>query len=142
MIADYPRVHVIPDSFKDLTARRTHEVVNMAGKDRPNQASGGRADAEKGPTGAGAEAAEGIHDVGMDGDHRRSGLEHRTTGRSFREGAERSGSEPLRESTWVHESGYGGKNGKPRTSSDQRERGEQESSAAPLPESALPDKVP
>ena len=114
----------------------------MAGKDKPSAGSGADADAHMGPTGAGAEATEGIHDVGMVGGHKRSGLGHRVTGQSFREGAERSGSEPIRESTWVHESGYGGKSGQARTSSEQRERAEQGVSATPLPETGLPDKVP
>lgn len=81
--------------------------------------------AHRGPIGVGSDAAEGIHDVDMVGGHIRTGLEHRTTGRSVRTGAERVGSEPLRERSWVHESGYGGKGGAPRTSSEDREADEQ-----------------
>jgi len=98
----------------------------MPGKDKPNDASKETADRARGPIGVGAEATEGIHDVDMVGGHERTGLGHRTTGRSVREGADRSGSEPLRERTWVHDSGYGGKGGKPRTSSEQREPAEKD----------------
>lgn len=76
----------------------------------------------------GSEAAEGINDIGTHGEGERSSLDDRQTGHSFREGAERSGSEPLTDRTWLHESGYGGRGGEPRTSSDQREESEQESS--------------
>lgn len=98
----------------------------MPGKHTPNEASKDTADAARGPIGVGAEATEGIHDVDMVRGHERTGLGHRITGRSFREGADRSGSEPLRERTWVHDSGYGGKGGKPRTSSEQREPAEKD----------------
>lgn len=80
------------------------------------------------PTGAGSEAAEGIHNMGPHPAGKRSGLDSRETGVSFRAGAERSGSEPLLGRTWLHVSGYGGCAGEPRTSSDQRENAEQESS--------------
>lgn len=86
--------------------------------------------ADQTPTGMGSEAAEGIHDLGalIQGD--RSGLDDREVGRSFRAGAERSGSEPLLGRTSVHESGYGGKGGEPRTSSDERESSERISAVA------------
>lgn len=79
---------------------------------------------DKTPTGLGSEAAEGIHGMSADIPGERSGLDDRETGRSFRAGAARSGSEPLLGRTWVHESGYGGKGGEPRTSSDERESSE------------------
>ncbi len=82
------------------------------------------------PTGAGSEAAEGIHDIGSRPDGDLSGLDSRVTGRSVRDGIDRSGSEPLNGREWIHESGYGGKGGKPRISSDQREDSERE---GPLP---------
>ena len=82
------------------------------------------------PTGAGSEAAEGIHGTGIRSGDDRSGLDSRDAGRSFREGADRSGSEPLVERDWVHESGYGGKGGASRTSSDQRETAERPSGAS------------
>lgn len=95
--------------------------------DSSDKESDNKVRAPRGPIGAGAEAAEGIHAVDMVGAHQRSALEHRTTGRSDEEGADRPGSEPLR-GTGIHESGYGGKAGKPRTSSDGREPSEQEAS--------------
>ena len=78
--------------------------------------------------GMGADAAEEINDMGTHIEGERSGLDDRHTGHSFREGAERAGSEPLTGRTWLHESGYGGRGGEPRTSSDHREESEQESS--------------
>lgn len=114
----------------------------MPGTDSTNTASENSADTPRGPIGVGAEAAEGIHDVDMVGGHERSGLGHRTTGRSFREGAERSGSEPLRERSWNHESGYGGKGGEPRTSSEQRELAEQDVSVTPVAETRPSENNP
>jgi hypothetical protein len=70
-----------------------------------------------GRTGAGSEAAEGIH-----------GAQEQSTrdpsDRSSLEGAssvEREGSEPLRERSEEHESGYGGRASEPKDSSDMRE---------------------
>ncbi len=83
-----------------------------------------RVPAKATPTGAGSEAAEGIHGMGTHTASERSGLDDRETGRSFRAGAERSGSEPLLGRTSLHVSGYGGRGGEPRTSSDQREGAE------------------
>lgn len=80
------------------------------------------------PTGMGSESAEGINDMGTHVEGERSSLDDRKTGHSFRAGAERAGSEPLGTGGWVHESGYGGRGGEPRTSSEQREESEQESS--------------
>ncbi len=80
------------------------------------------------PTGMGSEAAEWINDMGKHVQGERSGLDDRRRGRLFREGAERSGSEPLLGHTWLHESGYSGRDGEPRTSSDQREDSERGSS--------------
>lgn len=87
--------------------------------------------ADKSPTGMGAEAAEGINDMDTHVRGERSGLDSRVTGRSFRAGADRSGSEPLANRGWVHESGYGGKGGEPRISSDQREDSERGTSQSP-----------
>ena len=56
-------------------------------------------------TGAGAEAAQGIH-------------AHGEPGRG--EGAGLSGSEPLRHRETEHKSGYGGEGAKPKTSSEDR----------------------
>lgn len=82
------------------------------------------ATADRTPTGIGGEAAEGIHGMDAHIQGERSGLGDRESGRSLRAGAERSGSEPLLGRTRVHESGYGGKGGEPRTSSDERESSE------------------
>ena len=83
----------------------------------------------RGPIGVGSEAAEGIHDVDMKSAHKRTGLEHRTPGAHV-------GSEPLKEGDWAHESGYGGKGGGTRTSSETRDSGEQP--AVPAPPSVPP----
>ena len=68
--------------------------------------------------------------------------ERRETGRSFRVGADRAGSEPLVERDWVHESGYGGKGGAPRTSSDQRETAQRASGASSADASEAIDERP
>ncbi len=88
------------------------------------------ADRQRGPIGAGAEATEGIHTVDMPGAHKRTGLEHRTPGTL-------AGTEPLRERTWVHESGYGGTGGKPKTSSDTRASAEHATPTTPPEEPPL-----
>lgn len=86
-------------------------------------------DSKKQPKGttsthAGAEAAEGMKAVSG----QRGGEATRSTEGEVREPAkpaadkmQHPGSEPLEERTMEHESGYGGKAGKPRVSSDQRE---------------------
>ena len=78
------------------------------------------ADREKGSTGAGAEAAEGIHSTKGKRPEEPSAVEdaHGEPGRG--EGAGLSGSEPLRHRETEHKSGYGGEKDKPKTSSDQR----------------------
>lgn len=91
------------------------------------------------PTGMGGEAAEGINGMGTHVQGERSSLDDRKTGHSFREGAERAGSEPLGTGGWVHESGYGGRGGEPRTSSEQREESEQEGSEQESSGQMLPD---
>jgi hypothetical protein len=94
------------------------------------------------PTGAGSEAAEGIHGSGIELMGERSALDSRDTGRSFRAGADRAGSEPLVDRDWVHESGYGGKGGAPRTSSDQREPEERASGVSLVDASEAIDAHP
>ena len=78
-------------------------------------------------TGAGAEAAEGIHSA--DGDRHpsdQSAVESTETGRGTSQDAGgsadvgRSGSEPLIDREREHRSGYGGAGGKPVESSDKR----------------------
>jgi hypothetical protein len=71
-----------------------------------------------GATGAGAEAAEGIHGAGSDRDPSdRSSVDESATGADD----DRSGSEPLVDRQTEHRSGYGGAGGNPVRSSDQRE---------------------
>ena len=98
----------------------------MPNEKETNHPVGHAAEEERGPIGVGSEATEGIHNVDMKGAHKRTGLEHRPPGTP-------PGSEPMRERAWVHESGYGGKSGKPRTSSDAREAAEKNSAPIPLP---------
>ncbi len=72
--------------------------------------------------GAGSEAAESIHGVGMTNDPGAdTALEGRSTGVGERDGAMRAGSEPLLDRAVEHTSGYGGEGGVPRTSSNERE---------------------
>jgi hypothetical protein len=74
------------------------------------------------PLGGGSEAAEGIHGLGSTaGPDANTALEGRSTGVSVRDGAQRSGSEPLLERSVEHRPGYGGEGGAPRTSADERE---------------------
>jgi hypothetical protein len=75
---------------------------------------------EHGKTGAGAEAAEGLHSADGRDETDKSGVEqkHGEPGRG--EGAGLSGSEPLRHRDAEHKSGYGGEKAGPKTSSDQR----------------------
>lgn len=72
--------------------------------------------------GAGSEAAEGIHGVGITpAPGADTALEARSTGVSARDGATRAGSEPLLDRAVEHTPGYGGEGGVPRTSADERE---------------------
>jgi hypothetical protein len=105
---------------------------NLPSRERSNDGTSEIANtpigAEMTPTGMGSEAAEGTHGMGIHAQGQRSSLDDRETGPSFRAGAERSGSEPLSGHTWLHESGYGGRGGSPRTSSDYREDSERRGS--------------
>ena len=82
----------------------------------------GMTSSDRASTGAGAEAAEGMHSSKGGGrpEENKSGVEqaHGEPGRG--EGAGLSGSEPLRHRETEHKSGYGGEKGEPKTSSDQR----------------------
>ena len=74
-------------------------------------------------TGTGSEASEGMHNARQGGARDESdatGLSGEETGRSGRDGGERTGSEPLPEGD-QHRSGYGGAGGRPVNSSDTRE---------------------
>ena len=82
-------------------------------------------------THAGAEAAEGINAVSG----QRGGEATRSTEGAVRPPAkpaadkmQHPGSEPLEERSMEHESGYGGKGGEPRVSSDQRESTDEDGS--------------
>lgn len=71
-------------------------------------------------TGAGAEAAEGLHGAGDTGT--KAGKPEIGRNAQDQDSAASSGSEPLRGRTTEHKGGYGGEGGAPRTSSDQREQ--------------------
>jgi hypothetical protein len=84
----------------------------------PDPGDPSRRDQSSGSTGAGSEAAEGIHGASTDRDPGdRSSVEDQTTGADD----DRSGSEPLADRDQEHRSGYGGAGGKPVRSSDHRE---------------------
>jgi hypothetical protein len=93
------------------------------------EGEGGHGDAEgERRSGAGTEAARGMHEFGSGqtlGERSRSSPSEASTSASESERSaddiERAGSEPLRGHDVEHESGYGGRGGEPRTSSDQRE---------------------
>jgi hypothetical protein len=95
---------------------------------RPDTGSPSERNQSGGSTGAGAEAAEGIHsaDGGRDPSHK-SAVESQPTGRGGSKVADGSadvapsGSEPLVDRENEHRSGYGGAGGKPVKSSDHRE---------------------
>jgi hypothetical protein len=95
----------------------------------PDAGNVARRNDSSGATGAGAEAAEGIHSADGERDPgERSALESQPTGRAdARPGREsggseeRTGSEPLVARETEHRSGYGGSAGHPVSSSDQRE---------------------
>ncbi len=71
-------------------------------------------------TGAGAEAAEGMHASDGRSQHDKSAVTNKATGRAGSGEEERTGSEPM-DRTKEHKGSYGGEGGTPRTSSDQRE---------------------
>lgn len=75
---------------------------------------------DHGSTGAGAEAAEGMHSAKGRSPSERSGVEHAHGEPGRGEGAGLPGSEPLRHRETEHTSGYGGEGAEPKTSSDQR----------------------
>jgi hypothetical protein len=78
---------------------------------RGSTASGGsRAhDASRSQTGAGGEAAEGLHSTGGREQRARSGMEE------VQSSGDDPGSEPIRGRTHEHKGGYGGEKGEPRT---------------------------
>jgi hypothetical protein len=95
---------------------------------RPDTGSPKERNQSRGATGAGAEAAEGIHSADGDRDpSEQSAIESQPTGRGSSQAAggspdvAPSGSEPLVDRETEHRSGYGGAGGKPVESSDKRE---------------------
>ena len=80
----------------------------------------GRTSASSTSTGAGAEAAEGMHATDSRSPHDKSAVTSRATGREGSGESERTASEPL-DRTKEPKGSYGGEGGSPRTSSDQRE---------------------
>lgn len=72
-------------------------------------------------TGAGSEAAEGMHAVGGRDPNEKSAVEKSTDRQGDGDEGGRPGSEPLEGRTSEHRGGYGGEGGEPRVSSDQRE---------------------
>lgn len=98
-----------------MSARPPKKAPNSAGEARDSKPLGHA-------LGAGSEAAEGIHGVGITPDPGAdTALEARRTGAGIRDGAHRVGSEPLLDRAVEHRSGYGGEGGAPRTSADERE---------------------
>jgi hypothetical protein len=80
----------------------------------------GRTAAGTASTGAGAEAAEGMHATKGRSPSDKSAVTNKATGRAGSGESERTASEPL-DRTKEHKGSYGGEGGEPRTSSDQRE---------------------
>ena len=81
--------------------------------------------------GAGAEAAEGMKAVSgqRGGEPTRSNSDGvNAPSKSSADKINHPGSEPLEQRTTEHESGYGGKGGEPRVSSDERESTEKDGS--------------
>ena len=90
------------------------------GDERQNARSASGQGSSGKPTGAGAEAAEGTHGAMQDPRRRTTRAWTPRPTRKPKKNARR-GSEPLTGREQEHVSGYGGKGGEPRTSSDQRE---------------------
>lgn len=93
------------------------EELQPSGGEKPRTHRG------TGNTGIGAEGAAGLHGAKTDRIAEPNALEDIDTGRSRpdEETVERSGSEPLEERTTEHQSGYGGRGGEPKSSSDERQ---------------------
>lgn len=121
---------------KNSRGRKVHAVPS---DESQNKTSDGPVPAVGGPTSAGSEAATGSRDPGAVSERKRRDLDSKTKGGSARKSATRPVADPRRERTWVHESGYGGKNGQPRTSSDQRETAEQDLAVTKPPKTPPPD---
>ena len=74
-------------------------------------------------TGAGSESARVVQEAGSGSGQRSGGVSGGASNRSGEEPQSSSamGSEPIEGRTQEHESGYGGRGGEPRTSSNERE---------------------
>ena len=71
------------------------------------------------PTGAGAEAAEGIHGAPKHREEKRDPSDNTSlTDRTSETDNDRKGSEPFDSASHEHVSGYGGKGGTPKTPND------------------------
>ena len=92
----------------------------MADQSGKSEEDAGRTSAGSKSTGAGAEAAEGLHATDGRSPHDKSAATGRAKGREGSAESERTASEPM-DRTKEHKGGYGGEGGTPRTSSDQRE---------------------
>lgn len=121
---------------KNSRGRKVHAVPS---DESQKKTSDGPVPALGGPTSAGGEAATGSRDPAAVSERKRRELDSKTKGGSARKSATRPVADPRRERTWVHESGYGGKYGQPRTSSDQRETAEQDLAVTKPPKTPPPD---
>jgi len=124
------------DEQKGGVPREDFREAAGPGKDYPGPSTGtgrdglegsimendtGRSSAGEKSTGAGSEAAEGLH--APDGREKadKSAVTGKTTGVGASGLRDRAGSEPL-DREKEHKGSYGGEGGEPRTSSDQREK--------------------
>lgn len=119
-----PSSQAVPEGLEGAILE---EGGNEQGSSQSGRGSGrqeGRSPGSGTRTGAGAEAAEGLHAFGEQGDQTpsRSTPASGSTGTSSSPSdVERAGSEPLRGTSEQHVSGYGGGGRGPRNSSDTRE---------------------
>jgi hypothetical protein len=101
---------------------REHEGREGFGDDQGTRvgkpdATGG---AESRSTGAGSEAAEGMHAVDGRDESSQTSLDDRETGRTGDGERDRSASEPLTGRKHEHQSSYGGAGGEPREGANER----------------------
>ena len=99
-----------PDALEGSILEGEESVRGMTESDRRAAAS----------TGAGAEAAEGMHSAPGRSPKEKSGVDNARNEPASGNAPGRSGSEPLQERETEHKSGYGGQGSQPKTSSDQR----------------------
>ena len=106
------------EGFGDDQGTRVGRPDSAGPNAAPSTGTGVRVGEES--TGAGSEAAEGIHSTKGHDPKEKSSVEHAHGEPGRGEGAGLSGSEPLRHRETEHKSGYGGEGAEPKTSSDQR----------------------